>query len=128
MIAFYVPVLCGRAYPPQTRWSRDADSTRKLDIGHAAILLQLVENLPVDGIETSAHGNAPDSLLLGRIVSNSALPAAKDSCPNGIISPTDTQALHKAVVPDLHILHGSRKAINCAERQIPSPRLGGALG
>jgi hypothetical protein len=71
-IAFDVAGLFERAHSPQTGRRRDADPARKLDIGHAAILLQLLENLPVDGIETSGHGNAPDSLLLGPLSSNSA--------------------------------------------------------
>ena len=46
-------------YPPEARRCRYADAARKLDIGDAALLLQLAQDLPVDGIEISLdrHGD-----------------------------------------------------------------------
>jgi len=46
-----------------------ADPARKLDIGDAAILLQLLENLPVNGIETGGHSKGSEGML-APIVSN----------------------------------------------------------
>ena len=44
-----------RAHAPQAGRGRNADPARELDVGDTAIILQLLENLAVDGIETSGH-------------------------------------------------------------------------
>src|SRR5262249_59055776 len=71
--AFDVPGLAERAPPPQAGRSRDADPARQLDIGDAAVVLQLLENLSVDGIETGSHGSS-GIVPCSRIVSNAGAP------------------------------------------------------
>jgi hypothetical protein len=62
-VALDVAGLLQRAHPPQAGRSRDADAAGKLDIGDSAILLQLLEDLPVNGVETGGHGKAPEAGL-----------------------------------------------------------------
>src|SRR5262249_14915747 len=47
--------LLERAHPAQARRRRNPDPARQLDIGDATVSLQLVEDLPVDGIEAGGH-------------------------------------------------------------------------
>ena len=54
-IAFDVTGLFERAHPPQAGWGGDPDPARELHIGDAAIVLELAQNLPVDGVQTSGH-------------------------------------------------------------------------
>ena len=50
----------GRLQPldaPQAGRGRDADPARQFDIGHPAVVLEFLEDLPVDGIEFGFHGH-----------------------------------------------------------------------
>jgi hypothetical protein len=47
-----------RPHPAKARRRRNADPARQFDIGHAAVTLQLLQDLPVDGIETIGHGTS----------------------------------------------------------------------
>src|SRR5690606_36276468 len=53
--------------PPQARRSRDADAARKFHIGHAPVILQFAQDLPVDGIELGPH-RYPLPSLPGRYI------------------------------------------------------------
>src|SRR5262249_57363559 len=54
-VALDVAGLLERAHPAQAGRSRNADSARQLHIGDAAVVLQLLENPAVDGVETGGH-------------------------------------------------------------------------
>ena len=56
-VALDVAGLLQRAHAAQAGRRRNADPARQLDIGHAAVVLQLFQNLAVDGIESG--GQAP---------------------------------------------------------------------
>ena len=47
------------AYAPQAWWRRDTDPARQLHVGDAAIVLQLLEDLAVDGVESGRHERTP---------------------------------------------------------------------
>ena len=67
--------LLQRPHPPQARRRRNADPPRQLHIGDAAVVLQLLEDFPVDGVETGGHGVPPasDSALI------SPMPAPRET-------------------------------------------------
>src|SRR5215211_3155840 len=46
--------------PAQAWRGRDTDAARQLDIGHAAFVLKLLEDLPIDRVETAGHGAPPE--------------------------------------------------------------------
>src|SRR5262249_2411076 len=56
-IALDVAGLLKRAHPAQAGRRRNADAARQLDIGHAAVVLELLEDLPVNGIEADRQGS-----------------------------------------------------------------------
>src|SRR5262245_53111722 len=67
-IAPDVAGLLERAHPPQAGRRRKPEPARELDIGDAAVVLQLFEDPSVDGIETSSHETLrvhPRALLAG---------------------------------------------------------------
>src|SRR5215468_5610033 len=74
-IALDVAGLFERAHAAQARRSRDADPARKLDIGDAAVILQLLENLAVDGIETGGNASPSTSQHCGILVCISCIAA-----------------------------------------------------
>src|SRR3954468_9665873 len=55
-ISLDVAGLLERAHASQAGRSGNADPAGELHVGHAAVVLQLLENLPVDGVETGGHG------------------------------------------------------------------------
>ena len=106
------------------------DPAGQLHIGDAAVLLQFLENLSVDGVESGGH-----SRLRGAFMSHALSSCIKPSC-----------GLHETLLlgignkipfgqhycttlwhSDLHILHSSQEAINCprhpdALSDRPSPK------
>ena len=58
-IAANVAGLLEGAHTAQAGRRRDADPPRQFDIGHAAVLLKLAQDMEVDGIEAS-HGRISD--------------------------------------------------------------------
>ena len=55
-VALDVAGLLQRAHAPQAGRRRNADPARQLHIGDAAVVLQLLQDLAVDGVETGGHG------------------------------------------------------------------------
>src|SRR5258705_8865245 len=55
-----------RPHAPQAWWRRDADPTRQLDIGEAAVVLQLLEDFAIDGVESCGQRRPP--LALGSLL------------------------------------------------------------
>ena len=47
--------LLERAHAAEARRRRDADAAGELDIGHAPVVLKLLQDLPVDGVEIGFH-------------------------------------------------------------------------
>src|SRR3954447_14499669 len=54
-ITFDIAGLLQRPHAPQTGRRRNTDPSRQLNIGDAAIILQLLQDVSVDGIETCGH-------------------------------------------------------------------------
>src|SRR5437764_474023 len=50
--------LLQRPHPAQAGRRRDADPARQLHIGHPAVVLQLLQDLPVDGVDAGGHAKA----------------------------------------------------------------------
>ena len=51
-----------RPYPTQARRRRNANPASQLDVGHAAVRLQFLEDLAVNGIESGWHLDLPRSV------------------------------------------------------------------
>src|SRR5262249_30759846 len=60
-IALDIARALERAHAAQAWWRRDADPARQLDIGETAVVLQLLEDFAVDGIESCGQRRPPDS-------------------------------------------------------------------
>jgi hypothetical protein len=58
-VALDIARLLQRADAAQARRRRDSDATRQLHVGDAAVLLQLLEDLAVDGVESGGHKGTP---------------------------------------------------------------------
>ena len=54
-VAFDESRLLERAHPAKAGRRGNPDPARQLDVGNTAVPLQLVEDLPIDGVETSGH-------------------------------------------------------------------------
>src|SRR5882672_9640917 len=54
-VALDEPGLLERTHAAQAGWRGNADPARQLHIGDAAVVLQLLENMAVDGVETAGH-------------------------------------------------------------------------
>src|SRR5262245_1728468 len=81
-IAFDVARLLERAHSPQAGRCRNPDPARELDIGNAAVVLQLFENPSVDGIETSSH----ETLRVSSASIISGVPrSTKDYCSTTVL-------------------------------------------
>src|SRR5262249_58670621 len=87
-IALVAAGLWGGAPPPQAGRGRDTHAPRQLDICDTAVVLQLLENLSVDGIETGRHGRLRNRFLARALL---AMPArtAKHYCSSGNQPPSE---------------------------------------
>ena len=70
-IALDVARLFERPHPAQARRGRYADPVRQLDIGDAAVVLQLLEDPAVDGVEAGGHGGLRAAPPVGRVAGHS---------------------------------------------------------
>jgi hypothetical protein len=80
-ITLDVAGLLERAHAPEAGRSGNADPAGELNVGHAAVILQLSKNLPVDGVETSGHGGLRSSSWRYALLTGFAL-STKHYCAN----------------------------------------------
>src|SRR3954469_6915297 len=107
-IAFDIAGLFQRPHAPQAGGRRDADPSRQLHVGDSPLILQLLEDMSVDGVEMCGHAgllmwpssippNVPARNIVARTVQLYSAAAA-------------TMRLGRLA---LHTLHSSREALNC---------------
>src|SRR5205814_1407161 len=82
-VALDVARLFECAHAAQARRRRDADTARQLHIGHAAVVLQLLENLAIDRIESRGHRRLL-ALASGGSILTPIRDHAKQSCADKV--------------------------------------------
>ena len=120
-VALDIARLLQRADAAQARRRRDSDATRQLHVGDAAVLLQLLEDLAVDGVESGGHKGTPQTG--GRIDRGSFIPRNNIS-RNNIAHSTERDRVNGPACgcDGLRILHSSAGSHTSGMAEEPARR------